>query len=452
MGEAYVSVSGKEHKSKEPAINVDLCGPACKLKCSERVNDESRKGIFDAYYKLSPDAKNSYLFGHMSPQEPKVRKENAKFQRQVTIRYTVTVDSEELHVCKIAFCKMHQINRGKVDFIKTQIKQGYSAPRVPQTGKCSSKNKVPDSMKDDVRDHIRQFPVESSHYSRNKNPNRRYLSAELSINKMYQLYIIWCNDGQKHHVSLGMYRHIFTNEFNYGFGTPKSDTCSVCDNPDSINVSEHKDKANEAYEEMKRDKEKSQANSDMNFITFDLQKTLPLPKLATSIAFYLRQVWFYNMGIHLTTGSRDEVYFNCWTENQAGRGPNEVGSCILAFIQASNIKGRLIAWSDCCAGQNKNFFIICLWQYLILKKMLTEVDHKFPVSGHSYMESDRDFALVEKKFRKRENIYSPDEYMELLRNSQAKRPTVTAMSDKLRDIKELQSSLNLINRQKKHRR
>lgn len=41
-------------------------------------------------------------------------------------------------------------------------------------------------------------------------------------------------------------------------------------------------------------------------ITFDLQKTLPLPRISTNVIFYKRQLWVYNLGIH--TGSEDQAY------------------------------------------------------------------------------------------------------------------------------------------------
>jgi len=52
---------------------------------------------------------------------------------------------------------------------------------------------------------------------------------------------------------------------------------------------------------------------DTFMITFDLQKTLPLPKLSTNVAPYLRQLWLYNLGIHLTCKDRSQPYFNIWT-------------------------------------------------------------------------------------------------------------------------------------------
>jgi len=39
---------------------------------------------------------------------------------------------------------------------------------------------------------------------------------------------------------------------------------------------------------------KAESTEDVFTITFDLQKTLPLPKL-TSVAFYLWQIWLYNV-------------------------------------------------------------------------------------------------------------------------------------------------------------
>jgi len=48
------------------------------------------------------------------------------------------------------------------------------------------------------------------------------------------------------------------------------------------------------------------------------------------------------------------------TEDQGGRAVQEVASSLLAFMQTLQISGgTLIAWSDSCCGQNKNFLILC---------------------------------------------------------------------------------------------
>jgi len=52
----------------------------------------------------------------------------------------------------------------------------------------------------------------------------------------------------------------------------------------------------------------------VHFVTSDLQKTLPLPKLSTSTAFYLRQMWLYNLGVHLVSDKESRGYFQIWTE------------------------------------------------------------------------------------------------------------------------------------------
>ena len=82
-------------------------------------------------------------------------------------------------------------------------------------------------------------------------------------------------------VSKRAYRDIFVSNFNYGFGAPCSDTCPVCD---SCDTEAHKQKAALAFLQQKIDRELAATNEN---ITYDLQKTLPLPKLSTVISFYL---------------------------------------------------------------------------------------------------------------------------------------------------------------------
>ena len=40
---------------------------------------------------------------------------------------------------------------------------------------------------------------------------------------------------------------------------------------------------------------------------------------------------------------------------------NKVGSALMAFFSVAVQESKLVAWSDSCSGQNKNFGIICLW-------------------------------------------------------------------------------------------
>ena len=120
-------------------------------------------------------------------------------------------------------------------------------------------------------------------------------------------------------------------------------------------------------------------------------------------AFYLRQLWLFNLGIHLISKGKSEAHFRIWTEGDGGRGCSEVASCLLSFLDTSGIPNgsHLCAWSDSCAGQNKNYYIISFWQYVIRSGKCSVIDHKFPESGHSFLHSDRDFAQIEKKGQKR---------------------------------------------------
>nr|CAI5833893.1 unnamed protein product [Callosobruchus analis] len=144
--------------------------------------------------------------------------------------------------------------------------------------------------------------------------------------------------------------------------------------------------------------------------------------------------------------------FFTWTEDVAHRGSSEVCSFLLTMLEYNkifhdNAISHLILWTDSCAGQNKNFLIICLYQYLILKGIVKTIDHKLPEVGHSYLDSDRDFGRIEKILRRHENIYLPEEYRTIISQS-SKNNHVTHMAFHFRNFEDLASVLNLINRKK----
>lgn len=78
-----------------------------------------------------------------------------------------------------------------------------------------------------VLDFIKKFKVLESHYCRSKTSCRLYLSSDLNITKMWRLYDSKTNDGTKK-VKQSYFRHIFVTNYNIGFGSPRTDECSIC--------------------------------------------------------------------------------------------------------------------------------------------------------------------------------------------------------------------------------
>ena len=159
---------------------------------------------------------------------PKIHREDAEIKKSVSYRYYITLNNERVQVCKTALCTLLQISFAKINY----------SSRLLQTGQLPSKrgkhdnrpNRISEERIQLVKEHMGMFHADSSHYSRKKNPNRKYLSCLLNISKMYELYLTTCNE-QNHQnpVSANAYRTIFNENVNLGFGSPKTDTCSKCE-------------------------------------------------------------------------------------------------------------------------------------------------------------------------------------------------------------------------------
>ena len=79
---------------------------------------------------------------------------------------------------------------------------------------------------------------------------------------MYSLYKEWCMDMSFEAVSDRKYRDIFNTKFNLGFGSPRSDTCAVCDASNIVYEMSagHKEKAANAFDQQQLDKELAPKN------------------------------------------------------------------------------------------------------------------------------------------------------------------------------------------------
>ncbi|CAH1106579.1 unnamed protein product [Psylliodes chrysocephalus] len=442
-GETYTNQRGKKIPRKSVNLGT-LCNEGCKKKCSEKVRPEERREIFFSYYKLlDEDTKNMLPFKCMAYKVPARPQKNAARHKSASFTYKLAVNKTEVTVCKKAFCTLYEIGKKKVEYLQQSIKEGLHTPKPNRRGKHDNRpHRIADGIKQYTREHIKSFPAYESHYSRNKNSYKKYLSPMLNISKMYSLYHEKCAEGNKpprFYIKYCTYSKIFSTEFNFSFGEPRSDTCSTYD-------------SGQGNEEHREDRECAKSSGTVCYLTMDLQQTLHLPKLTTSKAFYLRQMWMYNLGIHSISKQGAKANFFTWTEDVAHRGISEICSSLLIMLEYNNlfqdnIISHLILWTDSCAGQNKNFLIICLYQYLILKGMCKIIDHKFPEVGNSYLDSDRDFGLIEKVLRRHETIFLPEEYRTIISQA-SKMNQLTDMSLHFRNFDDLATKLNVINRKK----
>ena len=204
----------------------------------------------------------------------------------------------------------------------------------------------------------------------------------------------------------------------------------------------HKRKAERAFHQLREDTTSSKASPDLDTITFDLQQTLPTPSLTTNVVFYKRQLWTYNLGIHSCKDGSATMHM--WDESTASRGSEEVGSCIMTYLRESSLHGKhLVCYSDSCGGQNRNIYILCLWLHIVNdpQNSYETIDHKFMISGHSFLPNDRDFGVIESAKRRHQQIYVPDEWCDLVATARRKNPFIVrkmTLTDFI-DIKSLKS-------------
>ena len=241
------------------------------------------------------------------------------------------------------------------------------------------------------------------------------------------------------------YTHTPTHTLSLYLSRPKSDTCKTCDHlnvrisaeedpserdKQKFELQLHQCRADRAYQQLKEDTALSKASPDVDMFTFDLQQSLPTPKISTSIVFYKRQLWTYNFGIHSCSDGKGYMFM--WPECVASRGSFEICSSILKYLQLRTSDAtHLIVYSDACCGQNRNINVACLWMYVVCCSdfSYTKVDHKFMVSGHSYLLNDRDVGSIEKANRRTQSVYTPEQWYSLVETARSKNPfRVTPMN------------------------
>ncbi|RUS70232.1 hypothetical protein EGW08_022003 [Elysia chlorotica] len=341
-----------------------------------------------------------------------------------------------------------------------QIRSGF--PPKDRRGKHFNRpHRVSDERHERIRSQISSFRGRLSHYSRHKS-RKLYLPAELNIMKMFALYEQQYGDG----VSYDTYRQIFNGDFNISFGYPRTDTCAICDeffagltninkeldaSPEDANLLRqkaeivahrelHQRKSETFYERKRNAKVKAKRLETMRAVAFDFQKELYCPSKTSNDVYYKRQLSDHSFNVH-DLGS-DYVDFYCYDETIGKKGSDAVASMLSKYVMEvvpETVK-EIEFFCDSCCGQNKNYTIFRFFYFLVhCRNRFDKIKVMFPERGHSYMECDRDFSIVNTK----SEVELPQEWFRVIREARKSLSPYAVYEMGLCDFKDFTGFLKL---------
>lgn len=429
-GQAYFTLNKRTPVA--PRQMKPPCGANCKLKCSVKFTEGERNELFHKYWNLADIVKQRSFLGtliHELIRDDNNNAQGIKKRANNNVFYFLK-DDKKIRVCKVFFISTLGITTRCIRSLIVKRKEGDFEDK---RGKHGNQKKIPDA-KNDIRAHILSIPKIESHYTR-AHSEKEYIEGGKTITDLYRDYKNLCEQSGKSVASLSTYRDIFNYEFNLAFFVPKKDQCQKCVAYENEEDVEEKKKMLDNYLKHQSEKklsrkekeiDKAKCSESYRVSCFDLQATLPTPKGDVSSFYYKSKLSTYNFTVcGLTQKGQGPVTCFMWHEGQGKRGANEIGSCLLNYLQqeSESYDGNdldIVFFSDNCSGQQKNKFILAAYFFAVANYNIKSITHKYLVTGHTQNEGDNVHATIEKNIKrslKSGPIYTPDHYVMLVKSA-----------------------------------
>lgn len=431
-----LKVKREERKMSAP------CGEKCRLKCSTKISQDHRQKIFDEYWQLGDLMKQrGFISSRMLDIKPKYRYQKAESRRRLNSSFFFDSNGQNIRICKHFFMSTLGINSR---IIRTVIEKQNSMTKgilkQEMRGKHTNHNAVSKDIKEDIRAHINSIPRIPSHYCRAQT-KKEYIEGGKSVADLYRDYKDLCQENNKPYANYLMYYTIFNQEFNIAFYSPKKDECELClayknASQEEKNQMQNKYDTHLKEKELSRSEKQADKASDKVVTVYDLQAVLPCPIGNAPRLYYVSKLNVLNLTMFELQAN--QAYCYLWHEAEAKRGADEIGSCVWYYLRnlqenVSNSADKskvldVIFYTDNCAGQNKNRFIISLYMYAVSTlKSVQSITHKFLITGHTQNEGDHVHSVIEKavvKSRKSGPICVPEQYATIIRQAKKNGETI----------------------------
>lgn len=404
---------------------------SCPLKCFEKVSGENRNKVFKSFYEIATkNEQDIYLQGQIEVCSVQRRTTNTREneKRARSYNHFIKIDGKNVKVCQKAFLSIHAVSKQRVQRIKLLLCNNQTPE--DKRGKNAKSNVIGEQYREEMRQHISCFPVKTSHYS---NKEYNYLDAQLNVKIMYSLFREKYPNSP---VKYSYYINFFKQNFDLHFGRPQVDVCNSCedlslkiknpklnDEAKRVAVAEkmvHERRAKKFYSALKTTTEECRQRENLAAFCFDFMQNLQLPEFPTQDKFYLSQLTVSLFCI--TDLKTQKSFFYIYHEGQAAKGPNEVCSFILDYIQNVVPKEatELRLFCDNCPGQNKNHTVVRMCMALRATGRFQKIVQYYPIRGHSFLPCDRAFGTIKRKLRRFDRVYDIHKYTELIVLASAK--------------------------------
>lgn len=261
---------------------------------------------------------------------------------------------------------------------------------------------------------------------------------------MYSLFQTYCEENTIPQIKYWQYYDVFRG-MDIKFHIPRKDMCDVCYRYGHA-IPEDKLLIEEDYQShvsRKRDARRFHDTSkeaalrgEAIFIEFDMEAVRYCPSVRAKAIFYKRRLTVYNCTIFDEATRNASNYM--WHEGFAGRGSNEVASCLFDYLKIAQNGKPVIMMSDTCGGQNRNINVSAFLLYCVQTLDIPVIDHCFFEPGHSMMEVDSVHAQIGKS-TKRVEIMDPNGWFTAV-DMAGKKYAVIEM-DQFYDSKDLKAKL-----------
>lgn len=147
------------------------CDQKCRIKCTEKINEDDRKTIFSQYWALGDiNRQRDFINHHSESVQPKYqyKKLNSTRANNLKFFFIIKKNSRRIQVSKKIFKATLNINDTHIATARRKVNESGSTERDKRGKHTENRITVSEEDKIVIRNHINSYPRIESHYLRNQ--------------------------------------------------------------------------------------------------------------------------------------------------------------------------------------------------------------------------------------------------------------------------------------------